>query len=218
MEVQSRLAFETALPQDWVFRSINPDYGIDGLVEVFSKYGSATGDMFFVQLKSTSLNPAEAALKVRLKSGKAAYYSCLPIPLLMVSYHCVSKEMYVKFYAQGQHEELDGARDTFYFHFSRSDLWSNKVPDLILDYLMHHKSTIIDSNRRSRIEKYYLGDREFFPEAKGTRLMDGMRVEHSVFGEGVVENGNDNYVWVKFDGDKYSRQFYRTSSHEFRAI
>ena len=49
--------FKSVLPQEWVVRDYQPDYGIDFAVEVFDPHGDefvTLGEHFFVQLKSHS--------------------------------------------------------------------------------------------------------------------------------------------------------------------
>ena len=77
LETKSRIAFESSLPAAWVYRTVNPDYGIDGLVEVFNENGITTGDLFFVQLKSTGKEDLTQALTIRLpqeKCGTVNYF------------------------------------------------------------------------------------------------------------------------------------------------
>ena len=73
LETESQLAFAAALPSGWLFRPINPDYGIDGLVEVFDGSSRATGAMFFVQLKATDTKDQLSALSISLKTSAVAY-------------------------------------------------------------------------------------------------------------------------------------------------
>lgn len=61
---ESRKHFNDLLPDNWVVRTPAPDYGIDGEVEIFSKDGSPTGLMFFVQLKATDQKNLSKALKI----------------------------------------------------------------------------------------------------------------------------------------------------------
>jgi len=49
-ETKSKRIFERLAPPEWVTREINPDYGVDYLIEIF-KDNASTGKNFFVQLK-----------------------------------------------------------------------------------------------------------------------------------------------------------------------
>ncbi len=52
IETISKKAFEEIIPDEWVYRELTPDYGIDYQVEIFNNE-EATGKSFFVQLKGT---------------------------------------------------------------------------------------------------------------------------------------------------------------------
>lgn len=82
LEEKSILAFCQHLPDGWVFRKEDPDYGIDGSVEIFED-GSSTGLRFYVQLKATSKSDNR---EVRLKRETAEYYLELDLPVLIVLY------------------------------------------------------------------------------------------------------------------------------------
>ena len=82
LEDKSFLAFRKCLPGSWVFRRENPDYGIDGSVEIFDGEDS-TGLRFHVQIKATSQDGKREA---RLKREAAEYYRELDLPVLIVLY------------------------------------------------------------------------------------------------------------------------------------
>ena len=85
LEDRSRAKFSLALPNAWVFRNKDKDYGIDGEVEVFDSQGRATGLLFYVQLKATdALNPQ--AQTISLKLDALRYYRSLDIPVLLARY------------------------------------------------------------------------------------------------------------------------------------
>src|SRR3990167_4155704 len=84
LEEQSVRRFGDALPNDWVYRSKAPDYGIDGEVEIFNSDGSSTGLSFNVQLRATD-NAARADL-VRLEVDELKYYRPPGGPTAVVRY------------------------------------------------------------------------------------------------------------------------------------
>ncbi len=53
LEDESWKALSSCIPNQWVLRKPQPDYGIDGEVDIFGELGSPTGPLFFVQLKGT---------------------------------------------------------------------------------------------------------------------------------------------------------------------
>ena len=70
LETESRTAFESTLPNNWVYRRKEDDYGIDGEVEIFDDDGQTTGLLFFVQLKATELENRN--IRIRIETGN--YY------------------------------------------------------------------------------------------------------------------------------------------------
>lgn len=81
LEEESRTAFRT-LVHPWVFRDKNPDYGIDGEVEIFDETSKATGRQFLVQLKAALKEPKEPSISFNVESIK--YYHSLELPVLLV--------------------------------------------------------------------------------------------------------------------------------------
>ena len=71
LETESQQIFVSSLPSRWVYRSITPDYGLDGLVELFDESGKAQGDFFFVQLKSSDKIEISEALAIRIRRDTA---------------------------------------------------------------------------------------------------------------------------------------------------
>jgi Domain of unknown function (DUF4365) len=82
------------LPSRWVFREANPDYGIDGQVEVFDGNNKATGLMFLVQLKGTDLPEVNDALSIQFKLDTLAYYRQLDLPVMIVLFHAPTKRIF----------------------------------------------------------------------------------------------------------------------------
>ena len=94
LETQSRSAFSASLPPGWLFRDLAPDYGLDGVVEVFDEGGVATGHLFFVQLKATDKLLINGSLRVRLDTRTLDYYSTLVLSVLLVMFHSSTLEFY----------------------------------------------------------------------------------------------------------------------------
>lgn len=86
LERESREAFRRALPAAWVPREVQPDYGIDEQVEIFTKDGVATGRSFLVQIKGTDEVDVGKALRVRLKRRTISYMEEQDSPVLIVRY------------------------------------------------------------------------------------------------------------------------------------
>ncbi len=87
LEDESKRQFASILPSAWVFRGANPDYGIDGQIEVFDRNNKATGLMFLVQLKGTDEAHLKDALAIQFKLDTLTYYRKLDLPVMIVLYH-----------------------------------------------------------------------------------------------------------------------------------
>jgi hypothetical protein len=74
LESESKAQFACVLPSNWVLRHADPDYGIDGQVEVFDVNNKATGLMFLIQLKATDALDLGDALSVQFKLDTLTYY------------------------------------------------------------------------------------------------------------------------------------------------
>jgi Domain of unknown function (DUF4365) len=96
LETESRTAFSASLPAGWLFRDLAPDYGLDGIVEVFDERGVATGHLFFVQLKATDNASINSSLRVQLGRRTLDYYSTLVLPVLLAVFHSPTWEFYAR--------------------------------------------------------------------------------------------------------------------------
>lgn len=88
LEEESRLAFRTMLPAEWVIRDQVPDYGLDTQVEPFEN-SRALNTPFYAQLKGTDTDVAD----VRLKTERLRQYVEAPHPVLVVRYLSGSKTL-----------------------------------------------------------------------------------------------------------------------------
>ena len=77
VEDLSVVAFRKTLPRQWIYREKDKDYGIDGEVEIFDENDTATGIVFYVQLKATDSKSGTAQKKVKLKNEAINYYKAL---------------------------------------------------------------------------------------------------------------------------------------------
>ncbi|HEX8204513.1 MAG TPA: DUF4365 domain-containing protein [Solirubrobacteraceae bacterium] len=134
LEDESRRAFEGALPRAWVVRRIDPDYGLDSEVELFTDDGERTGMFFKVQLKATNEERLDKALQIRFPRDTANYYRSLPVPVLVVRYHASTGALYARwFHAYNPHVALGGIADTktIRFQFYPEDEMVQDTPEVI---------------------------------------------------------------------------------------
>ncbi|MCA1703240.1 MAG: DUF4365 domain-containing protein, partial [Actinobacteria bacterium] len=130
LETESRVAFEAALPSRLVYRTFDPDYGLDGEVEEFDDSETATGLRFGVQLKATA--DRARGLRVRLPLETAAYYRAQPVPVLMVLYVRSTAELYVRWFHEFDpyYEHVGDTHITF--NWDADDLWTGQSAERLL--------------------------------------------------------------------------------------
>lgn len=122
LEDLSRHKFGLAIPQKWVYRDKDKDYGIDGEVEIFNSKERATGLVFWVQLKATGSKQQRTITGIDLSLETIKYYKSLDLPVLIARYSEVEDKFYVKWATQiDPFYAKDGAK-TMRVAFSDSDI------------------------------------------------------------------------------------------------
>ncbi|GAB1541154.1 hypothetical protein NUACC21_38240 [Scytonema sp. NUACC21] len=128
LESESCIAFQRHLPSQWLFKTIPaPEYGLDGRVEIFDETESATGQMFFVQLKGTDKSELKKALAVQLEISTCEYYRSLDLPVLIVRYHAPTGKLYVKWFHTYDPYYGKKAKNSITFRFSVGDEWQEET-------------------------------------------------------------------------------------------
>ncbi|MEM9626624.1 MAG: DUF4365 domain-containing protein [Pseudomonadota bacterium] len=95
IEDKSSVAFQQLLPDDWLYRPLSKDYGIDGEVEIFDSEGNATAEKFLVQLKSTE-SDLRNKLYVNLRIEHIKYYLSHDLPIIIALYHVPSDSFFIR--------------------------------------------------------------------------------------------------------------------------
>lgn len=94
IEEESKRAFESIIPSEWVIRPQIPDYGLDLQVQIFSSE-EATPFFFYVQLKGTDTiksdndNPAFS-----FKTERLRHYTKCPFPVMLVRYDTNTRRLF----------------------------------------------------------------------------------------------------------------------------
>lgn len=127
IEDESRTAFRTVLPKEWVFRDSIPDYGIDGEVEIFDKNGLGTGRRFLVQLKATDDPDLNHALAILFRLDTWNYYRSVDLPVLIVRFHAPTRKLYVKWFHSFDPYYGRQARKNITFRLSPEDEWREET-------------------------------------------------------------------------------------------
>lgn len=86
IEDKSVSAFRGLMPEQWVVRGKDHDYGIDLEVEIFDADGIATGAIFLVQLKATDDIFTDEQDKTQIKVTTLNYFNELDCPVLIGRY------------------------------------------------------------------------------------------------------------------------------------
>jgi len=215
LETKSRTAFESSLPSVWVYRVVNPDYGLDGLVEIFTENGKATGEFFFVQLKATGKEDIGHTLAIRLPLEKAEYYDTLNIPVLIVLFHASSGRLFAKWFDLPPTIKGFGHKKSISFEFLENDeLSKDRCFALTKDLKNLHK-TVRLARREERIARYYEAKSKIDLWAKPSQeeseyvynIANEEVVFHDAFGRGIVEKATEYFFFVKFEDDKILRKF-----------
>jgi hypothetical protein len=131
LDSESKAQFASVLPSLWVWRQADPDYGIDGQVELFDEYNKATGLMFLVQLKATDALDLSDALSVQFKLDTLAYYRKLDLPVMIVLWSALSR----RFFWQWAHEvdtyHAERGQKYITVRLPQERVWDTKTPSMI---------------------------------------------------------------------------------------
>jgi len=223
LETESQQKFVSSLPSRWVYRSITPDYGLDGLVELFDESGKAQGDFFFVQLKSSDKIEISEALAIRIRRDTAEYYRSLALPVLMVVFHCPSKKLFTRWFKL-ESKEIEQAGETLTFRLAEGDHWDEQTYSQIAGHCLTLRAALHLGQPELRIKEYYdkkcamnlsAPAKEPISNKPIPLLSNGDLIFHEVFGRGKVEEATENHLIAKFENDESVRQFYPGDAHEF---
>jgi tetratricopeptide (TPR) repeat protein len=131
LEDESRIYLSSLIPDFWVFRKTEPDYGIDGEIEIFDSSGLSTGLTFFVQLKGTDIVEKDKALSIRLPIDTIKYYRSLQLPVLLIRYVSMSKEVYIKWAHEIAYNENETKSIKIVFPEERK--WAELTPNILIE-------------------------------------------------------------------------------------
>lgn len=124
LEDESWEALYNAAPTHWVIRKSHPDYGIDGEIEIFDDSGTATGLIFYFQLKATDLKDKKKALTYRFKKDTIIYYKSFQVPVLLIRYISVTKELYYRWASSVDFYYSKSESKTINVKFEEDSKWS----------------------------------------------------------------------------------------------
>ena len=130
LEDISVVEFQRLLPDEWVCRSKDKDYGVDLEVEIFDEDGNSTGLLFFVQLKATDSEEAERSVSMKL--DRLEYLASLDAPSILVRYCDATRATHFMWIGNvfAQIGTTSAASATI--NFSETDAWDDKTPSKVL--------------------------------------------------------------------------------------
>jgi len=139
LEDLSKVKFQSVLPERWVYRDKDKDYGIDGEVELFDETDKAQGYLFYVQLKATESEDKSSIYNVDFSIETLKYYKQLEIPVLLARYSKSNDCLYTKWiYNVDLFFAKKGAK-TFRISINENDKWTSASPVKIEQRLIELK-------------------------------------------------------------------------------
>ncbi|MDM8162232.1 DUF4365 domain-containing protein [Labilibaculum sp. K2S] len=131
LEDKSRVKFQEILPEMWVYRDKDKDYGIDSEIELFDKNEKAQGIVFYAQLKATESKKTSTILNVSFDIDTLRYYKKLEIPVLLVRYSEFNDSIYVKWIDNVDLFFAKKDAKTFRIKLSEENLWNSNSSEKI---------------------------------------------------------------------------------------
>lgn len=126
LEDLSRAKFQLCLPEEWVIRDKDKDYGIDCEVELFDEDENSTGILFYVQLKATGSKKESDIFNLDFKIETLEYFKQLEIPVLLARYSQHLDKTYVKWINEVDLTFAKENAKTFRIKIDETNEWSEE--------------------------------------------------------------------------------------------
>jgi hypothetical protein len=206
LETESKKAFDSILPSEWVIRSNESDYGLDAQVQIFEN-GVSTPFLFFVQLKATdSIKKLSQTPTFYFSTERLLEYSNYPLPVLLVLYDANWKRLFYR-WTHALFNELDfndkrklHIQESFTVRFenqlnlNNSDILSNEVKEYFRSAELYPESSgnlfiNINLNLEKEIAEDVLNDLKNWLESNpNIRFLKDNSVENSdILIEGITD-------------------------------
>ncbi|TNB48190.1 DUF4365 domain-containing protein [Martelella lutilitoris] len=130
LEDISIVEFQRLLPDEWVCRTKDKDYGVDLEVEIFDEDGRSTGLIFYVQMKATDKKGQERS--VRMKIDRLSYLSSLDAPSIIVRYCAATRTTHFIWIHNVFDQIGPTSSASATVRFSEADTWSDETPLKVL--------------------------------------------------------------------------------------
>lgn len=130
LEDESIERFKSSIPRRWVCREKGRDYGVDLEVEIFAEDRTATGLMFYVQLKAT--DDAKRERKTSMDVDRIEYLNSLSLPAVVIRYCAPTGRLFWMWDYEALHQAYPPAKTAT---LSFTNEWSIDTPDSFAELL-----------------------------------------------------------------------------------
>lgn len=194
--------FSASVPDEWILRDVEHDYGIDHEIEIVET-GLVSGKILFIQLKSSDTHSVEnGVIKYQFETSKLQYYLKKDVPVIIVLVDLNSKKSYWLFAQEYVYEQIQKAKqtwtqqETITLKIPEGNVWSDCL-SILRDiafhgpfYLVMKRISSIESARllgwRKNIET--LSELEDFKERMGEKAQEiGLELSYRYSKEGKPE-------------------------------
>ena len=159
--------FGALLPEHWVFREKNKDYGIDGEVEIFTDSGDVTGWVFWVQVKGTDSQSITEQRTMKLENEKLNQLKSYPVQVMLVRYVRKTKQFFFEWVNKASILYASSNNKKISIKFPDKNIWTADTPESIINYLT--KIKYVESG--SMHLPIQVNVEEFEPQPKDEQLM-----------------------------------------------
>lgn len=136
LEDKSRIKFNEILPEYWVCRDKDKDYGIDCEVEIFDDNGNSTGLVFWVQLKATESKKQYDIKNIHFDVDKIEQFISYALPVMIVRYSTNDDILYYNWANDITCRVLNEDRTKIKIKFNEEKTLNNTNFESICDYIL----------------------------------------------------------------------------------
>jgi len=191
LEDESKRRFQNIIPNEWVYREIKPDYGLDIQIELFDKETQkGTGIQFYVQLKAKEKIEGDC-YSLRLPIEHIEYYRSLNLPVMIVVYEKHTEEFYYRWFWEYDLYYAGKGKKTKLFKIYKEESWNKATPKIIAESLNIYFDIIFH-----RIKKPI----QIYIEIKSDYIESNFATE--LFINEIIELGNEYKNYFQISNEK----------------
>src|ERR1035437_3180264 len=117
--------FRQLLPENWIIRKIDKDYGLDLEVEIVDIKNQLTANIFLVQIKATDSQQSNDIRGVSMEIETLNYYKKHQLPLMLVRYSKNTNQFFFKWVNNLDLYYAKKNAKTIKIKFDDKHLWNN---------------------------------------------------------------------------------------------